>query len=1002
MSDEMNTGYPGDRCVHELLEQAEKAPEEAPGAGQSLPLSHGELNRSANLLADYLCELGVTQEDLVTLALDRSLEGERSTLEHYLRYFRRLLEGMVADEGQAVDDLPPLGQEERRRVVYEWNETKAEYPSDRCIHELFEEQVEKAPHATAVMFEKEELTYAELNRRSNQLAHYLRHLGVRPDDRVAICVERGLEMIVGLLGVLKAGGAYVPMDPSYPPERLRFILEDCEPVALLTQSNLARQFVEERRSLPVVDLSATMAWQSRCESNPDRSAVGLGSRHLAYIIYTSGSTGTPKGVMVEHRGLVNFLCSMRRTPGISSSDTLLALTTFAFDIAGLEFYLPLITGARLILLNRDVAVDGARLLKEVLTGVTIMQSTPATWRMLLDNGWSHTPGLKVLCGGEALSPSLASSLIDRASSVWNMYGPTETTIWSLVKELTAHDSNAVPIGRPIANTRVYILDGDGEPVPVGITGELYIGGTGVARGYWKRAELTAERFVPDPFGDEAGARMYRTGDLGRWREDGNIEFVGRNDFQVKIRGYRIELGEIEARLEEHAAVREVVVVAREDQPGNKRLVAYYTLMSEQAPTSAEILQRHLAGKLPEYMVPAAYVRLEKLPLTPNGKLDRNALPPAAGDAYAASAWEAPVGEIETALASIWREVLMVERVGRHDNFFALGGHSLLTARLANGLERENINISAQDIFKHATIESLAAQIESRGRHAGTDRAICVRDGGSEPPLFLTHEGTGQLIYIPALAPHVEANIPIYGLPAVPAYKPQPVTVEQMAKRMVRMIRAMQSVGPYRVVGWSFGGILAYEVAAQLVEAGQRLGFIGLIDTAYVAGSTDLTNADQREFNDKNQLLSEIQEVILEVPSLNNDERLQVIDQLNSVATKTDFEGFVEKCREMAVLPDRWLDLTVDQLRQSLARIHCYRLANTRYSAPQIPIPVHLFRSHNVNSDSPVLGWNRALPESQIRVIHVPGTHLSMMTTPNVAILGQALSSAMRDRAGASQ
>ncbi|WP_216847008.1 AMP-binding protein, partial [Granulicella sp. L60] len=389
---------------------------------------------------------------------------ERETIERYLGYFRKLLEAMVADEAQQIDRLPVLPESERRQVLYEWNDTKTEYPSNRCVHELFEAQVGRTPAAVAVVFEYEELSYGELNARANQLAHHLRELGVKPDDRVAICVERGFEMIIGLLGVLKAGGAYVPLDPAYPVERLRFMLEDSGPVALLTQAALQNLF--EDLQLPMVELDdENAAWRNQPDSNPDPHSIGLNSSHLAYIIYTSGSTGTPKGVMVEHASLVNFLYSIERTVGVEPIDSLLAVTTFSFDIAALEFYLPLIVGARVVMARQHNSSDPAGLIRYLQRGITVLQATPATWRMLFEAGWQNTIEVKALCGGEALSQSLSESLFTHSSSAWNLYGPTETTVWSLVKRLS--DSRGpIPIGRPIGNTQVYILDAHGEPVPV--------------------------------------------------------------------------------------------------------------------------------------------------------------------------------------------------------------------------------------------------------------------------------------------------------------------------------------------------------------------------------------------------------------------------------------------------------------------------------------------------------------------------------------------------------
>ncbi|HEV2734556.1 MAG TPA: amino acid adenylation domain-containing protein, partial [Longimicrobiaceae bacterium] len=633
---------------------------------------------------------------------------EAATAERWLGYLRRVLEGMAADEGQEVDRLPLMGEAERRQVVEEWNRTEAEYPDGRCVHELFEAQAERSPDATAVVHGDRALAYAELNARANRLAHHLRGLGVGPDARVALCVERGPEMVVGMLAVLKAGGAYLPMDPAHPGDRLRYMLADGAPVVVLTQAALRERFAAVER--PVVELdTGAAAWAGLPDTNPPRA--GLGPEHLAYAIYTSGSTGRPKGVMVAHRGVVNLLWSMRGTVAVEPADRFLSVTTISFDIAALEILLPLVCGARTVILDQAEAADPARLGAALAGhGATVLQATPATWRMLVEAGWEGREGLRALCGGEALPVALAARLRERVGELWNVYGPTETTIWSSVERIGAPPYGArasAPIGRPVANTRIHVLDGAGDPVPVGVAGELFIGGAGVARGYLGRPGLTAERFVADPFSGEPGARMYRTGDLGRRLADGAVEFLGRGDDQVKVRGYRIELGEIEARLAAHSGVRQAVVAAREHAPGDTRLVAYYVGADA---VEAEALRTWLAGSLPEYMLPAAYVRLDALPLTPNGKTDRRALPAPEEDAYARRGHEEPATATEVELAEIWGELLGVEQVGRWDNFFELGGHSLLVHRLVQRMRRRGLHAEVGAVFTTPTLAELAAAV----------------------------------------------------------------------------------------------------------------------------------------------------------------------------------------------------------------------------------------------------------------------------------------------------
>jgi amino acid adenylation domain-containing protein len=506
---------------------------------------------------------------------------ERSTVERYLGYFRNLLRAMVATPDQSIDQLPMLPPQERQQLLYDWNDTAVVFTTDRYVHQLFEAEAMRTPDATALVFEDQQLSYSELNRQANRLAHYLREIGVRPNDRVALCVERGFEMIVALLAVLKAGGAYVPLDPAYPPERLRFMLEDSTPVALLTQGHLARLFAGYTDHLPVLDLDNEHAlWKERPDTDPDPHSISLTSQDLAYVIYTSGSTGLPKGVLVEHRNLV--ASTFARTLMYGSFGHFLLLSSISFDSSIAGIFGALTNAGTLFIAPESALRDPALLYRDIQRRqIDSVLCVPSLYRQLLEyfaNDQQNKSLSRVIVAGEACPRLLATESLryQPQAVLFNEYGPTENTVWASVyrcpEQLAEH---SIPIGRPIANTRIYILDAQREPVPVGVAGELYIGGAGVARGYLNRPELTAEKFLSDPFSSEPGARMYRTGDLGRWLPDGNIEFFGRNDFQVKIRGFRIELGEIESYLSEHPGIREAVVLAREDQFGDKRLIAYY-------------------------------------------------------------------------------------------------------------------------------------------------------------------------------------------------------------------------------------------------------------------------------------------------------------------------------------------------------------------------------------------------------------------------------------------
>ena len=604
-----------------------------------------------------------------------------------------------------------LSTEERHQQLVSWNATEAEFPRELCVHQLFEAQVRRDPEAVALVHEERSLSYGELNRRANRLAHHLRERGVRPDSRVAICVERSLDMVVGLLGIMKAGGAYVPLDPAYPSDRLAFMLADSAPVLALTHgaAQAALQRAMAGLEVAVVDLDRDQAlWAYGPEHDLEPAELGLTSSNLAYVIYTSGSTGTPKGVMVEHRNLVNHVTWFMSEHAVSGSDCSAQITSASFDVSLAEIFPFLAAGAQIFIPRR-----GWQFLEmDKVLSCSVIQLTPSTLDNVVcsENAIEKWSARLLLVGGEKISINQRVQDFLKTRAIARVcYGLTETTV-DATCSVALH---ATEIGRPISNTRIYLLDGLLEPVPVGVAGEIYIGGAGVARGYLNRPELTAERFIASPFVE--GDRLYKTGDLGRYLADGNIEFLGRNDFQVKIRGFRIELGEIETQLAQHAGVREAVVLAREreDEPGDKRLAAYYTAADPADAPDAEALRRHLSARLPEHMVPAAYVLIEALPLTPNGKLDRKALPAPDAQALVSRAYEAPRGEVETALAGIWAEVLRLERVGRNDNFFELGGHSLLAVKIKDMIFlRLNKTVELVDVYMHSSLSSMACVVLS--------------------------------------------------------------------------------------------------------------------------------------------------------------------------------------------------------------------------------------------------------------------------------------------------
>ncbi|GAC1348926.1 MAG: hypothetical protein NVSMB19_01510 [Vulcanimicrobiaceae bacterium] len=652
------------------------------------------------------------------------------TIDRLLEHYRTLLEACVATPACPVSRLPLLAVAERRRLAGEWNGTAAEIPRGRSVADLVEAQAARHPGAVAVADEDTALTYGELLAGAASMAARLRAAGVVPGTLVAVALDRSAGMLTALLGIWKAGAAYVPIDPGFPPLRLAENLVDCRPPVIVTERAL-RTFVDD-----VVSGAALVAPADGREAAPYRPQIltledASGSRagaasdtppasserrataeDLAYVIYTSGSTGRPKGVAVRHASVVNFLTSMAREPGLAATDVVLAVTTLSFDIAGLELWLPLTVGARVFIAPRSAAADGARLLRLLETaGATMMQATPATWQLLLAAGWDGRAGLTMLCGGEAMPPELAAQLVARGRALWNMYGPTETTIWSALQCVTA--GSPIRLGRPIANTQLHVLEPGGDLAPFGVAGELHIGGAGVAAGYHGRPQLTAERFVADPFATAAGARLYRTGDLVRRERNGSLEFLGRLDQQVKLRGFRIELGDVEAALTACSGVAQTTVVLHDDPRTGPRLIAYYT---SRAPVAeAADLRRALAKRLPEYMVPAHFVRLPSLPLTANGKLDRAALPdPATLEREPAARTAPPQTAIEVEIAAVWRGLLGVTSLGRDDDFFALGGHSLLAVRALNALnELFAVRLTLATLFEVRTIAGVGAAIEEQ-------------------------------------------------------------------------------------------------------------------------------------------------------------------------------------------------------------------------------------------------------------------------------------------------
>lgn len=688
------------------------------------------------------------------------------------------------------------------------------------IHALFERQAEQTPDAVAIVFEDSKLTYCELDQRANLLADRLRALGVGPDVLVALFLGRSLDMITAMLGVLKAGGAYVPLDPTHPQKRLAYMLADAQPLVLLTQEHLQSKLPPHGSQVVVIDAAPASAVRS--ERNPVRASS---PGDLAYVIYTSGSTGQPKGVEIEHRSVLNMLASMQRRPGLGAEDTLLAITTLSFDIAVLEIFLPLVCGARVVVAPSHVTGDGAALAGLIKQcGASILQATPSTLRILLDAGWDGDPGLKILCGGEAWNTELAELLLARCGSLWNMYGPTETTVWSAVVRVEA--DQPVVIGPPIANTSLYVVDNALQLVPVGVPGELCIGGAGLARGYLHRPELTHDRFVSDPFKPQADARMYRTGDLVRRLPKGALEFLGRLDHQVKIAGNRIELGEIEAALERHPDVKQCVVVASDSRRGDRRLIAYVVPAAGTA-VRADELRSLLSESMPAYMIPSFFISLASFPLTANGKLDRKALPPPDQTTDEADIIPlAPRTPAEEALARLWCEMLERNKVGVRDNFFELGGNSLLAARLIGRVNKTfETRLAVAELFLKPTVEALAAAVERSQRPENTSRYVVpIKTGHIGVPVYFV--GAGPVEH--RIAKFMSGDRAIFGvdLPIDPDTRQ---TIQNLGALYGKALHMHARSMPCVIAGYSFKGKIAFETARALQDAGGNVAFVLLID-----------------------------------------------------------------------------------------------------------------------------------------------------------------------------
>jgi amino acid adenylation domain-containing protein len=960
---------------------------------QNTPM--GKLELPNLQLTPWKLEQAVSKFDLTLLMTEtqQGIEGiweyrtdlfNVATINRMIGHFQTLLDNIVTQPEQRIKELSLLTATEQHQLLIEWNQTQINYPQDKCLHQLFELQVEKTPDAVAVVFKNESLTYRELNQRANQLAHYLQSLEVKPDVLVGICIERSLEMVIGLLGILKAGGAYVPIAPDYPQERLTFMLEDAQISILLTQQELLKNL-----NIPAINkiICLDTEWKIIAQESKENFRSNVVGENLAYLIYTSGSTGKPKGVMIPHHAICNHMLWMQATFSFQETDKVLQKTPFSFDASVWEFYAPLLTGGQLIIAEKGGHQDSAYLLKLMSDQqVTIVQIVPSLLQMLLEQGGIEAcKSLKhIFCGGEPLSVVLQQSLLSKLNvNLHNLYGPTEAcidaTFWTCKDEI---NQEIVPIGRPIANTQIYILDSHLQPVPIGVPGELHIGGLGLARGYFHRPELNNDKFISNPFSNQPGARLYKTGDLVRYLPDGNIEFLGRIDHQVKIRGFRIELGEIETALSQHPDVLNSVVITSTDSFGSNCLIAY--IVTQQQPLiSSGIWRDFLKAKLPDYMIPSNFVILDHLPLTPNGKVDRKALSTLSVNRNIDSDQQiSPRTPLEYKLVEIWEEILKVSPIGVTENFFDLGGHSLLAIRLIAAIEQKlKCNLPVVSLFREGTIEKIATLLEQEKPSSNLDVLIPLQTKGNLPPLFLIHQaggyGLSYSVLAEKLAKELDKQRPIYAIQArgLDGKQPPLDTIEAMATSYISAIREIQPSGPYLLGGHSLGGLIAFEMAAQLETGGEQIAHLLIMDTHPPLATDEITNSLE---DDAGILCFIVEQIGLHFQKTINIayEELATLDQ------ESQFEYVLQTLQHYEVIPpDSGRNLIAGLINVYKANLQ----ASLIYQPQPVKSPITVFKTASLAEqfpNDPTLGW-RKLTCEKVRVCCVTGEHQTMLKEPDV-------------------
>lgn len=921
----------------------------------------------------FLNATGSAEEFILEWSYNTQL-FKQERIEGMAAAFEMLIKSIVADPLMTINDFSVVKNEAYLKKLEEWNATEFIHPADRNLANLINQAALKFPDKKAITCNGKSISYQELIASSNQLCAWLRENGIKSGDIVGLSAERSLEMAIAMLAIMKSGAAYLPLDPEYPQERLNYMAEEADARMILISKSFSGRYGATRNEVIIEEIWPALSAYPTATQDSEVSGTAL-----LYVLFTSGSTGKPKGVKISHQNMINFLLSMQQAPGIHDQDIVLAITTISFDISGLEIYLPLISGAGLVIVDTATSRDGRLLLDSIeKEHITFMQATPSTWRMLIDSGWSKKYPLKVLCGGEAFPEELVKQLLDKSAEVWNMYGPTETTVWSTLKQISSTDE-PMTIGKPIYNTKIYITDEHMQLLGPGNYGEILIGGEGLSSGYLHQPQLTSEKFIPNPFSNIPNDKLYKTGDLGTFTENGEIILSGRIDQQVKIRGFRIELGEIETQLLLLKNIKQALVMAREDIPGNKRLVAYLILSADHQVLTEEELKRMvkeetdnwrkvLKRQLPDYMIPSAFVALQKFPLTPNHKVDKKLLPPPELEEVS-SAKPGFTTKNEELIAEIWKNVLGLTNIGPGDNFFELGGHSLMAVKVMTAIEKNlGKRLPLATLFENSTIEKLARKI-------GTDAEekwhslVPIKVSGTKNPVFMVHGGGLNVLLYQSISKFMDEDQPVYGLQALGLSKPiaTKTSIEEIAAEYVKEIIEVNPDDQFSLVGYSLGGLLAFEMGRQLIEKGKSVQFLGVIDTY---------TGNMRSLSKDSGLKSKIVRQFKKIPFIFKSFIKYPLDTLQYQA-----EIILFKIQNLFSSSIKSRNEHLTPYEEEIYKN--YHIAHENFIIHEADLKVSLFRAEKrlYYLDDPIyLGWDQ-FAKKGVDIYVLPGDHATFLTAP---------------------